>query len=246
MIKCNSIIMIIFIVSMNKIPFCLCFFFHTQIKPLTQRRIKLNRELGRKSSTETTGSDRATLAPEKTSSTSERSTSAHASNVERPSSNAESFGRKERSSSTGRGVSRERPGSAGDRQHDSDREQSRSSRPSRERDRERDKNTVSDKERDRTSGSSSQRAPVTLERDSEGERSLKTERKSSGSGAGEGRAVSLDNVTIGEKSVITRRIVDHQEKPNASSKERVEGSDRTAKSNRSVTFPIYNHDLGEK
>lgn len=67
---------------------------------------------------------------------------------------------------------------------------------------------------------------------------MKTERKSSGSGAGVGRAVSLDNVTIGEKSAITRRMVDHQEKPNASSKERVEGSDRTAKSNRSVTFPI--------
>lgn len=213
------------------------------MKPLTHRRIKLNRDLGRKGSTETLASDRAPSGPEKMTSTSDRSASANISEGERPSSAAEGAGRKERSASAERGVTRERPRSAGDRQQDSDREQNRSSGLNRERDRasgsdrERDRGIASDRERDRVSGSGSQKVAVTVERDSEGEKSVRTERKDSGSGGAVGRSVSLDKITIGEKTAITRRMGDHQEKPNISSRERGEGSDRAAKSSRFVFHP---------
>lgn len=199
----------------------------------------MNRELGRKGSTETPASDRAPSGPEKTASTSDRSAAANVSEGDRPSSTAEGAGRKERSASAERGVSRERPGSAGERLQGSDRDQNRSSGPDRERDRasgsdrDRDRGVASDRERDRVSGSGSQKVAVTVERDTDGERSARTERKNSGGSAG-GRSVSLDKMTIAEKSAVTRK--DHQEKPSISSKERGEGSDRAAKSNRSVAF----------
>uniref|UniRef100_A0A8C4IS00 E3 ubiquitin-protein ligase RBBP6 n=1 Tax=Dicentrarchus labrax TaxID=13489 RepID=A0A8C4IS00_DICLA len=306
--------------------------------PLPQRSIKLNRDLGRRGSTETATSDRALSGSEKTTSTSDRTAAANISEGDRPSSTAEGAGRKERSASAERGVSRERPGSAGERLQGSDREQSRSSGVDRERDRasgsdrdrvdrdrvsgsdrdrvdrdrvsgsdrdrvdrdrvsgsdrdrvdrdrvdrervsgsdrdrvdrdrvsgsdrdrvdrdrvsgsdrdkvsgsdrdrasgsDRDRGTASDRERDRVSGSGSQKVAVTVERDAEGERSMRTERKNSGGGSAGGRSVSLDKMTIGEKSAITKKVVDHQEKPSISSKEKGEGSERAAKSDRSVS-----------
>lgn len=198
----------------------------------------MNRDLGRKGSTETATSDRTPSDPEKTTSTSDRSTAANTSEGDRPSSTAEGAGRKERSASAERGVSRERPGSAGERQQGSDREQSRSSGQDRERDRtsgsDRDRGIASDRERDRVSGSGSQK--VAVERDAEGERSVRTERKNSSGGSAGGRSVSLDKMSIGEKSSVTRRVADHQEKPSVSSKERGEGSERASKSDRSVAF----------
>lgn len=223
------------------------------MKPLTQRRIKLNRDLGRKGSTETPPSDRAPSGPEKTPSTSDRSAAANVSEGDRASSAAEAAGRKERSASAERGVSRERPGSAGDRPQGSDREQSRTSGQDRERDRgsdrdrergtaserdrergtpserDRERGTPSDRDRERDRGS--QKIAVTVERDPEAERSVRTERKNSGSG---GRSVSLDKMTIAEKSSTSRSSTEPQEKPSTSSKERGEGSERSAKSHRFV------------
>lgn len=210
------------------------------MKPLTQTRIKLNRDLGRKGSTETAVSDRAPSGPEKTTSTSDRPAAANISEDDRPSSTTEGSGRKERSTSAERAVSRERPGSAGERLQGSDREQDRSLGLDRERDRasgserDRDRGLGSDRERDRVSGSGSHRAAVTVERDTEGERSMRTERRNSSGGSGGGRSVCLDKMTIAEKSATTRRPADHQEKPSMSSKERGEGSERAAKSDRSV------------
>lgn len=217
---------------------------------MTQRKIKLNRDLGRKSSTETAPPDRAPPGPEKMTSTSDRSAGANTSEADRPSSSAEGAARKERSASAERGVSGERPGSAGERLQGSDREQTRSSGPDRERDRasgsDRDRGMASDRERDRVSGSGSHKVAVTVERDAEGERSGRTERKNSGSGSGSagGRSVSLDKMTIGEKSAVNRRVTDHHEKPSTSSKDRGEGSDRAAKSDRWLhLFPscLSNH-----
>lgn len=208
------------------------------MKPLAQRRIKLNRDLGRKGSTETAVSDRAPSGPEKTISTSDRSAAANICEGDRPSSTAEGSGRKERAASAERGVSRERPGSAGDRLQGSDREQSRSSGLDRERDRasgsDRDRGVASDRQRDRVSGS--QKIAVTVERDPEGERSVRRERKNSSGGSAGGRSVSLDKMTIAEKTAISRSVTDPQEKPSTSSKERGEGSERSAKSDRSVQF----------
>lgn len=217
------------------------------MKPL--RKIKLNRDLGRKGSTETPASDRAPLVPEKTT-TSDRSTTANISEGDRPSSTPEGTVRKERSASAERGVSRERPGSAGERLQGSDKEQDRSSGLDRARDRasgsdrERDRGLGSEREKERVSGS--QKMASIVERDAEGERSVRTDRKNSSGGSGSGRSVSLDKMTIAEKSA--RRQVDHQEKPNVSSKERGEGTEQAAKSDRSVTcFPaafqaIHIHD----
>lgn len=201
----------------------------------------MNRDLGRKGSTETAPSDRAPSGPEKTTSTSDRSAAAEG---DRPSSTAEGAGRKERSTSAERGASKERPGSAGERLQGSDREQKRSSGQDRERDRasgsDRDRGMASDRERererDRVSGSGSQKVAVPVEKDTEGEGSVRTERKNSNDGSAGGRAVSLDKLTIGEKSAVTKKVADHQEKPSISSKERGEGSERAAKSDRSVTF----------
>ncbi|AWP05381.1 putative E3 ubiquitin-protein ligase RBBP6-like [Scophthalmus maximus] len=207
--------------------------------PLAQRRIKLNRDLGRRGSTETAVLDRAPMGPEKTASTSDRSAASNISDGDRSSCTTESAGRKERSASAERRAAfRERPGSAGERPQASDREQDRPSGLDRERDRasgsDRDRGLGSDRERDRASGSSSQKVAVT-ERDADGERSVRTERKSSIGGGGGGRSVCLDKVTIGEKSAVTRTPTDHQEKPSVSSKERGEGSERAAKSDRSVS-----------
>ncbi|XP_034444021.1 E3 ubiquitin-protein ligase RBBP6-like [Hippoglossus hippoglossus] len=111
--------------------------------PPAQRRIKLNRYLGRKGSTETSASDRAPLGPEKMSSTSDRSASSSVSEGDRSNSTTEGAGRKELSASAERRASRERPGSAGERLQGSDREQDRVSGPDRDRDR------VSGSDRDR-------------------------------------------------------------------------------------------------
>lgn len=207
----------------------------------------MNRELGRKGSTETAPSDRS--GPEKTSSASDRSTATNIPEGDRPNSAAEGAGRKER------GLSRERPGSAGERLPGSDRELDRSSGLDRERERasgsdrerERDRGPGSERERDRVSGSSSQKVAVTVERDAEGERTGRTERKHSSGGSGGGRSVSLDKMTIAEKSAITKKVVDPEEKPSLSSKERGEGSERAAKSDRSATvvsllLVIYRYD----
>lgn len=222
-------------------------FFPIQVKPL--RKIKLNRDLGRKGSTETVASDRAPSGPEKTATTSDhRSATASISEGDRPSSTPEGFGRKERSASVERGVSRERPGSAGERLQGSDREEDRSSGVDRERDRasgsdrERDRGLGSDREKERVLGS--QRVATTVERDAEGDRSFRMDRKNSsgGSVSASARSVSLDKMTIAEKSA--RRQVDHQDKPSVSSKERGEGSEQSAKSDRSVllVFPcLSNH-----
>ncbi|XP_034443294.1 E3 ubiquitin-protein ligase RBBP6-like [Hippoglossus hippoglossus] len=144
--------------------------------PLAQRRIKLNRDLGRKGSTETSASDRAPLGPEKMSSTSDRSASSSVSEGDRSNSTTEGAGRKELSASAERRASRERPGSAGERLPGSDREQDRVSGPDRDRDRvsgsDRDRGVGSERERerDRVSGSSSQKVAATAERDSDRER----------------------------------------------------------------------------
>ena len=208
--------------------------------PLAQRRIKLNRDLGRKGSTETSASDRAPLGPEKMSSTSDRSASSSVSEGDRSNSTSEGAGRKELSASAERRASRERPGSAGERLQGSDREQDRVSGPDRDRDRvsgsDRDRGAGSERERerDRVSGSSSQKAAATAERDGDRERSTRTERRTSSGGSGGGRSVCLDKLTIGEKSTTTKTPSDHQEKPSVSSKERSEGSERSAKSDRYV------------
>lgn len=186
----------------------------------------MNRDLGRKSSTETVSSDRPHPGPEKTASTSDRSAAANVSEGDKLGNATERAGKKESlsSSSAERGVSRERPGSAGERHHGSDRERDRPPGSDRDRD------LGSDRERDRASASGVHKAVA--DRDTEGERSGRTERKNSGSGSGGGRSVSLDKMTIAEKSAISRRPTDHQEKPNASSKEREEGSDKIGKSDR--------------
>ncbi len=211
---------------------------------MTHRRIKLNRDLGRKGSTETAVSDRALSGPEKMTSTSDQSVPANVSEGERPSSTAEGAGKRDRASSAERGASL-RPGSAGERTQGSDREQNRSLGPDRERDRapgsDRDRGVASDRERDRVTSSGSQKVAVTVERDTEGERLVRTERKNSGSGSAAGRSVSLDKMTIGEKSAVNRRVTEHHEKPCISSKERVEGSERAAKSDRSATFVSCAH-----
>ncbi|XP_047195746.1 E3 ubiquitin-protein ligase RBBP6-like [Hippoglossus stenolepis] len=146
--------------------------------PPAQRRIKLNRYLGRKGSTETSASDRAPLGPEKMSSTSDRSASSSVSEGDRSNSTTEGAGRKELSASAERRASRERPGSAGERLQGSDREQDRVSGPDRDRDRvsgsDRDRGVASERERerDRVSGSSSQKVAATAERDGDRERSV--------------------------------------------------------------------------
>lgn len=198
------------------------------------RIIKLNRDMGRRGSTETASLDDPS-SHEKNTSSSDRSASASVSEGERLSSTAEGARRKEPSSSVERGVSRERPGSAGEGQRISDREQDRSSGLARERERsgsDRDRSQGSDRDKDRVSGSGSQKASATSERDAEVERASRTERKNPNGASGGGRSVSLDKMTIGEKSAITRRLADHQEKPRASSKERGEGSERAVKSDR--------------
>lgn len=205
------------------------------MKPL--RKIKLNRDLGRKGSTETAASDRAPSGHEKTATTSDhRSAAASTSEEDRPSSTPEEVKRNERSTSVERGVYRERPGSAGERMQGSDKDHDRSSGLDRERDRasgsdkDRDRGLVSDRERERVSGS--QKVVSTVERDAEGERSVRTDRRDSSSGIGGGRSVSLDKMTIAEKSA--RRPSEHQDKPSVSSKERGERSEQTAKSDRFV------------
>lgn len=213
----------------------------------------MNRDLGRQSNIQS-ASDRAPSGPENTTSISERSAGASISSHEgdRPCSNTEGLGRKGRSRSAERGISRERPGSAGERLQGSDREQDRSTGLDRDRERERDRDR--DRDRDRGSGSersererdrgvvssreservsSSQKPAVTVDKDAEGEKLARTERKNSTGGSVGGRSVSLDKLTIGEKSA--RRQSDHPDKPSSSSKEK-EGSERAAKSDRSVTW----------
>lgn len=213
--------------------FILFFCFCVQ-KPL--RKIKLNRDLGRRRSIERAPSDRTHSGPEKTTT-------------------SEGAVRKKRSTSAESGISRERPGSAGERCHGSNREQDRErDRPSgsdkgRERDkvsdRERDKvsdrerdnvsdkekdkvsvkerDKVSDREKDKVSVSGSQKAAVS--KGTEGKKLVKTEQNKSTGGSGGGRSVSVDKMTIGEKSAITRKLTDN-EKPSVSSKESEDGSER--------------------
>ena len=206
--------------------------------PLAQRRIKLNRDLGRKGSTETSASDRAPLGPEKMSSTSDRSASSSVSEGDRSNSTSEGAGRKELSASAERRASGERPGSAGERLQTSDREQDRVSGPDGDRDRvsgsDRDRGVGSERERKRD-GVSGLKVAATAERDADRERSARTERRTSSGGSGGGWSVCLDKLTIGEKSTTTRTPKDHQEKLSVSSKERSEGSERAAKSERFQT-----------
>ncbi|XP_060939390.1 E3 ubiquitin-protein ligase RBBP6-like, partial [Limanda limanda] len=149
--------------------------------PVGRRMIKLNRDLGRKGSTETSASDRAPSGPEKISSTSDQSASSSVSEGDRSNSTTEGAGRKERSASGERRASRERPGSAGERLPGSDREQDRVSGPDRDRDRvsgsDRDRGVGSERERERdqVSGSSSQKAAATAERDGDSESSRSTQ-----------------------------------------------------------------------
>ena len=130
----------------------------------------MNRDMGRKGSTETSASDRAPLGPEKMSSTSDRSASSSVSEGDRSNSTTEGAGRKELSASG--------PGSAGERPQGSDREQDRVSGADREQDRvsgsDRDRGVGSERERerDRVSGSSSQKVAATAERDGDRERSV--------------------------------------------------------------------------
>ncbi|XP_037545647.1 E3 ubiquitin-protein ligase RBBP6 isoform X2 [Nematolebias whitei] len=236
-------------------------------KPL--RKIKLNRDLGRRRSIERAPSDRTQSGPEKTTT-------------------SEGAVRKERSASAERGISRERPGSAGDRCHGSNREQDRErDRPSgsdkgrerdkvsdrerdkvsdrerdkvsdrerdkvsdrerdkvsdRERDKvsdrekdkvsDREKEKVSDREKDKVSVSGSQKASVS--KGTESKKLIKTEQNKSTGGSGGGRSVSVDKMTIGEKSAITRKLTDH-EKPSVSSKESGDGSERVTTHDRSTS-----------
>lgn len=180
------------------------------------RRIKLNRDLGRRGSSETAPSDRTQSGSEKSSSISDRSAAAHGSEGDRHKIPSEGAGRKEPASSVYGGVSRERPGSAGDRHRASDREP----------ERERDRPSASDRDRDKSTWSGQQKGSE--DREEEGEKFIKAERKTSSNGNGVGRSVSVDKMTIGEKSAICRKLED-QEKPNVSSKECTE---RAAKSDR--------------
>lgn len=215
-----------------------------QVKPLAQMRIKLNRELGRKNSVEAAASDRTAPGPEKTTPPTDRSATATASGGERPTKAAEGGGRRARSTSRERGGSRERPSSAGERPPGSERGRDRASGSDRERDRtsglDRDRERASggsDKERDGVSGLGLERVAVTVERGAaEGERSVRTDRNASG-GAGGGRSVSLDRMTIGERSAIARRPEEQQDKPGLALKDRGgEGSERAARLHRSATL----------
>ncbi|XP_038141234.1 E3 ubiquitin-protein ligase RBBP6-like [Cyprinodon tularosa] len=192
-------------------------------KPM--RRIKLNRDLGRRGSSETAPSDKTS---EKSSSGSDRSAAAHGSEGDRHKSTSEAGGRKEPSTSVDKVVTRERPSSAGDRHRGSDREQVK------ERDRpsgsDRDRDSGFNRERERPSGSGNQK--TSDDRDEEADKVVKAERKNPSSGSSAGRSVSVDKMTIGEKSASSREVVD-QEKPSVSSKERADGSERAAQSDRS-------------
>ncbi|MEQ2211289.1 hypothetical protein XENOCAPTIV_021235, partial [Xenoophorus captivus] len=179
--------------------------------PKPMRRIKLNRDLGRRGSSEAAPSDRTQSSSEKSSSGSDRSAAAHGSEGDRRKSTSEGAGRKEPSTSADRGVSRERPSGAGDRHRGSDRE------------------------RDKPSGSGQQK--VSEDREDDGEKFGKAERKNPSSGSGVGRSVSVDKMTIGEKSAICRKLAD-QEKPSVSSKERTGGSERDAKSDRLLCLSL--------
>lgn len=200
----------------------------------------MNRDLGRRGSTDRAPSDRT--GPEKITSTSDRSAASFEG--DRVRSTLEGVDRKERSTSAERAVSRERPGSAGERRHGSNREHDRSSGQDRERDRpsgsdrDRGRDLGSDRDTDKVSGSGSQKAAVN--KDTEGEKSVKIEHKTSTGGGGGGRSVSVDKMTIGEKSAITKKMVD-QEKPSIASKEKGNGSERITKSDRFVFFCLSNN-----
>lgn len=185
------------------------------------RKIKLNRDLGRRGSSEAAPSDRSQSGTEKSSSGSDRSAALHGLEGDRHRSTSEGAGRKETSASADKGASRERPGSAGDRQRGSDRE----------RDRERDRPPASDRDKESGSNRDRDRPRASEDRDEEGEKEVKTERKNPSSGSGAARSVSVDKMTIGEKSAFCKKLAD-QEKPSGSCKERMEGAERAAKPDR--------------
>ncbi|XP_028314743.1 E3 ubiquitin-protein ligase RBBP6-like isoform X1 [Gouania willdenowi] len=208
-----------------------------EVKPL--RRIKLNRDLGGRGSTEST-SERPTSGSEKISSTSDRSPANMSEGDHRT---AEGAGGKERSSSTERGKSRERPSSAGEKTHGPEREQDRTIAKDRERgrpsrsDRARDRGLGLDSERDRVSGSTLTaviKLANTADRETEREKS-RMERKTSTGQSGSARSVCLDRMTIAEKSEISKTQDNHHEKQKTSSKDRGEGSERSAQFDRSVS-----------
>ncbi|KAJ3614340.1 hypothetical protein NHX12_017914 [Muraenolepis orangiensis] len=135
-----------------------------QVKPMAPRRIKLNRDLGVKNSTEGPSSDKAPAGPEKTSSSTDKASSGNVPTGERPPRGPEVAGRRERSVSRERGGSRERPAGSGrerDRAMGLDRERERVPGSERDRitgsdrdlgmDRERDRMSRSDRDRDRVS-----------------------------------------------------------------------------------------------
>nr|XP_043883662.1 E3 ubiquitin-protein ligase RBBP6-like [Solea senegalensis] len=114
---------------------------------LPQRRIKLNRDLGRKGSNDTPVSERAPSGPEKTGSTSDRSAAINLSEGDRSCSTSDGAGRKDWPASAERqGSDREQDKSSG-----LDRERERVSGS--DRDRDRDRVSASDRDRERVSGS---------------------------------------------------------------------------------------------
>lgn len=181
------------------------------------RKIKLNRDLGRRGSSEAAPSDRSQSGSEKSSSGSDRSAALHGLEGDRHRSTSEGASRKETSASVDKGASRERPSSAGDRQRVSDRE--------------RDRLPASDRDKESGSNRNRDRPRASEDRDEEGEKEVKTERKAPSSGSGAARSVSVDKMTIGEKSAFCKKVAD-QEKPSGSCKERMEGAERAAKPDR--------------
>lgn len=171
-----------------------------QIQVKPTRRIKLNRDLTRRGSADTPPS-----GPER------NTTSSGPTVGDRHSS--ESALRREQSPPAER---RERPGSTGD------------TVPEREHDRrqglDRDRDRV--KAYERVRARSSQRA---AEREPEGDHTARSEHKTEPKGA-LGRSVSLDKMTIGEKSA--KRQTDHQDKPSVTQKGREHKPDRSVSKDR--------------